>query len=189
MYCISAAVFTTSLWDHMGVREKDSKSSEFLRGYPEITKMRSWRQEVEERFNAVHLIECLKIPTCLCSGREVNKKLKKLCIYCIRSVYDVVDTDFLEGAYLLQVWRKVILNRGLLQPCIVQIECLLQLSAIEICKLTAFAVSLTRSTVLSQQFHRRLRNFFVFYLLAIGSDAALVSSTFEIIHSSIFESR
>ena len=174
MYCILAVVFTTSLWDLMGVCVKDAKSWEFLRVYPEIMKMRSWRPEVEEN---------------LCSGREANNMLRKLCVYCIPNVYDVVDSDFLEGAYLLQVLRKINLNCRLLQPCIIKIECLLQSSAIEICKLTAFAVSLTRSTVLSQQFHRRLRIFFVFYLLAIGSDAALVSSTFEIIHSSIFESR
>jgi len=40
-----------------------------------------------------------------------------------------------------------------------------------------------------QQNHRRLLQLFVLYLLTIDSDAALVSSTFEITHSSIFESR
>jgi len=37
--------------------------------------------------------------------------LRKLCVYCIRDVYDVVDSDFLEGAYLLQVLRKINLKR------------------------------------------------------------------------------
>ena len=40
-----------------------------------------------------------------------------------------------------------------------------------------------------QQHHRRLLKLFVLYLLTIDSDAALVSSTFEITHSSNFESR
>jgi len=40
-----------------------------------------------------------------------------------------------------------------------------------------------------QQNHRRLLNLFVLYLLTIDSDAALVSSTFEITHSLNFESR
>jgi len=40
-----------------------------------------------------------------------------------------------------------------------------------------------------QQNHRRLLNIFVPYLLTIDADAALDSSTFEITHSSIFESR
>ena len=74
MYCILAVVFTTSLWDLMGVFEKDAKSWEFLRVYPEIMKMRSWRPEVEEN---------------LCSGREANNMLRKLCVYCIPNVYDV----------------------------------------------------------------------------------------------------
>jgi len=123
MYCILAVVFTTSLWDLMGVCEKDAKSWEFLRVYPEIMKMRSWRPEVEEN---------------LCSGREANNMLRKLCVYCIPNVYDVVDSDFLEGAYLLQVLRKINLNCRLLQPCIIKIECLLQSSAFEICNLMAY---------------------------------------------------
>ena len=83
-----------------GVCVKDAKSWEFLRVFPEIMKMRSWRQEVEES---------------LCSGREANMMRMKQCVYCIRNVYDVVDLDFLEGAYLLQVLRKVNLNCGLLK--------------------------------------------------------------------------
>ena len=39
-----------------------------------------------------------------------------------------------------------------------------------------------------QQNHRRLLKLFVLYLLTIDSDAALDSSTFEITHSSDFES-
>ena len=114
MYCI----LRTSLWDVMGVFVKDSKSWEFLRVYPEIMKMRSWPQEVEEsrrvstkyiKSEHIHTrisesfwehdrsIECLIMFTSLCSGREVNKKLKKQCGHCIRYVYDVVDLDILEG--------------------------------------------------------------------------------------------
>jgi len=51
-------------------------------------------------------------------------------------VYDVVDSDFLEVANLLQLLRKFDYKRGLLQ-----------LSAYEICKLEDIAISL--STVLS----------------------------------------
>ena len=47
----------------------------------------------------------------------------------------------------------------------------------------------TRSTMLSTTKLRRLLYLFVIYLLTIDSDAALVSSTFEITHSSNFESR
>ena len=64
--------------------------------YPEVTKLRSWRREVEESFSVVHLIrvyvhssfwlfdrpiECLRIPQSLCSGREINKKLTKQYVY------------------------------------------------------------------------------------------------------------
>jgi len=49
----------------------------------------------------------------------------------------VVDSDFLAGAYLLQVLRKINLNCRLLQPCIIKIECL-QSSAFEICKFMAY---------------------------------------------------
>ena len=47
----------------------------------------------------------------------------------------------------------------------------------------------TRSTMLSTTKLRRLLYLFVIYLLTIDSDAALVSSTFEITHSSNFEPR
>ena len=46
----------------------------------------------------------------MCSGREANNMLRKLCVYCIPNVYDVVDSDFLEGAYLLQVFRGIFLG-------------------------------------------------------------------------------
>ena len=51
-------------------------------------------------------------------------------------MYDVVDSRFLEGAYLLQLLTKFDLKRGLLQ-----------LSAYEICKPVDITVSL--STMLS----------------------------------------
>ena len=57
----------------------------------------------------------------------------------IINVYDVVDSDFLEVAKLLQLLRKFDFMRGLFQ-----------LSAYEICKLVDITVSLaTRSTMLS----------------------------------------
>ena len=78
----------------------------------------------------------MRIPKSLCSGREVNKKLMKQYVHCIQNVYDVVDSDFLEVAKLLQLLRKFDFMRGLFQ-----------LSAYEICKPVDIAVSL--STMLS----------------------------------------
>jgi len=46
----------------------------------------------------------------LCSNREVNKKLKKQHVCCVDNVYDVVDSYFLEAAYLLQVLRKKVVR-------------------------------------------------------------------------------
>ena len=51
-----SCLWVSSLWDLMGVCEKDAKSWECLRINPEVAKLRSWRQEVEENFSAVHLI-------------------------------------------------------------------------------------------------------------------------------------
>ena len=51
-----SCLWVSSLWGLMGVCEKDAKSWECLRINPEVAKLRSWRQEVEETFSAVHLI-------------------------------------------------------------------------------------------------------------------------------------
>ena len=48
-------------------------------------------------------IECLRIPKSSYNDRELNKKLRKQYVHCIQNVHDVVDSDFLEGANLLQV--------------------------------------------------------------------------------------
>jgi len=92
--------------------------SEFLRLYPEVAKLRSWRQEVEETFNAVESfnavriirayicssfwefdspIEFFRVLKSLCSAREVNTKLKKQYVYCIHNVYVLVDSRLLNN--------------------------------------------------------------------------------------------
>jgi len=55
-------------------------------------------------------IEFLRILENVCSGREVNKKMKKQHVCCINNVYDVVDSDFLEAAFLLQMFQKKVVR-------------------------------------------------------------------------------
>jgi len=54
-----SCLWVSSLWDLVGVCEKDATSWKCLRIYPVVAKLRSWRQEVEENFSAVHLIRVL----------------------------------------------------------------------------------------------------------------------------------
>ena len=110
-------------------------------------------------------IECLRIPEGLCSVREVNKKLAKQYVY--------YWLKFLERGFSSSSVKET-----RLLTWIIKTEC------IEICKLADIAVSLIKSTMLSTTRSSSVLKLLVLWLLTIDSDATLLSSTFNIIHSS-----
>jgi hypothetical protein len=125
-------------------------------------------------------MECFRISKTLRSRREVHKKLRKQYVCCIHNVHDVLAHASWKGLTFYKCKRQLpsteeyynrIPSRSA-SPWILQ------------------SVSPPGLRCFQQQNHRRrLLNICVLYLLTIDSDAALVSSTFEITHSSISESR
>jgi len=118
-------------------------------------------------------MECFRISKTLRSRREVHKKLRKQYVCCIHNVHDVLAHASWKGLTFYKCKRQLpsteeyynrIPSRSA-SPWILQ------------------SVSPPGLRCFQQQNHRRrLLNICVLYLLTIDSDAALVSSTFQITH-------
>ena len=117
----------------------------------------------------------MRIRKRLCSGSEVNKNLRKQYVHCTMLLTHTSWTGLAFYNCKGKSTRTVEYYNRL--PSIYASLWILQL------------VSPPDLRCFQQQNHRRLLKLFVLYLLTIDSDAALVSSTFEITHSSNFESR
>ena len=124
-------------------------------------------------------MECFRISKLLRSGREVNKKLRKQYVCCIHNVHDVLAHASWKGLTFYKCKRQLPSTEEYYNRIPSRSASLWILQSVSPPGLRCF----------QQQNHKRLLKLFVLYLLTIDSDAALVSSTFEITHSSIFESR
>jgi len=151
--------------------------------------------KVEESFIAVRLIraclyssfwefdcsmECFRIPKSLRSGREVNKKPRKQYLCCIAAFMMctllLAHTSW-KGLTFYKCKEQLTWTVGYYNPVPSRSASLWIFQSVSPPGLRCF----------QQQNPRRL--LFVLYLLTIDPDAALVSSTFKITHSSSFESR